>query len=117
MQPRWRGFQGGWARTAEWLSCAAVTGCSGAGAGRVWGRTGLAPGGSLLPLDRRAFVEAELGGGGLGLGGSQRWGAGWKTEATQDGADGFFGLDGGEQTHTGSTVRAGEGVHGKHTLE
>ena len=83
----------------------------------VPGRTGLAPGGSLLPLDRRAFVEAELGGGGLGLGGSQRWGAGWKTEATQDGADGFFGLDGGEQTHTGSTVRAGEGVHGKHTLE
>ena len=57
---------------AERLPCAAVTGRSGAGTGRVWGRTGLAPDDSLLPLDRRAFVEAEVAGGGLGLGGGQR---------------------------------------------
>jgi len=117
MQPNGGDFKGGGRTGQSGPPRAAVTGRSGVGTGWVWGRTRPAPGGSLLPLDRRAFVEAEVAGAGLGLGGGQRWGANWKAEATQDGADGFLGLDGGEQTYSGSTLRAGEGIHGKHTLE
>jgi hypothetical protein len=70
-----------------------------------------------LFLEDREIVEAVVAGDGLGLGGGQGWGAGRKAEATQDGADGFLALDGGEQVHAGSTARAGEGIHGEHALE
>ena len=80
---------------------------------------------AVAPLDssnalfagEREIPEAELGRCRLGLGGGQGWGTGRKAETTQDGADGFRALDGGEQVHAGSTARAGEGIHGEHALE
>ncbi len=117
MQPYGGDFKGGGGAWQSGSPYGSYAGRSGAGPGRVLGRAGFALDGSSLPLEEREVVEAEVAGGGLGLGGGQGWSAGRQAEAVEDGADGFLGLDGGEQAQAGSTARTHEGVDGEHVLE
>ena len=98
-------------------ACASAAGRSGGVAGGCVIARAVGVGGCPLSLDDREIVEVEVAGGGLGSGWGQRWGTGREAEAAQDGTDGFLRLDGCEQTHAGSTARAGEGIHGEHALE
>ena len=80
-------------------------------------RVGRSRGSPALFVEGLELFEAKLERQRLGLGRCKWWGAGRKTQAVQDGANGLGRLDHREQAHSISTARTHEGVDGEHALE
>ncbi len=47
----------------------------------------------------------------------QGWRPGGESEAVEDGAGGFGGMDGGEDAHATATVGTGEGIHREYATQ